>query len=41
MTNLYEQAGVSIDAGQESVNLMKESVTSTHGAAVLAELAYH
>ncbi len=36
MTNLYAQAGVSIDAGQEAVNLMKEAVTSTHGAAVLA-----
>ncbi len=36
MTSLYEQAGVSIDAGQKAVNLMKEAVTATHGPNVLA-----
>ncbi len=36
MTNLYEQAGVSIDAGQQAVNLMKDAVTATHGPNVLA-----
>lgn len=36
MTNLYEQAGVSIDAGQRAVDLMKEAVTATHGPNVLA-----
>lgn len=36
MSNLYEQAGVSIDAGQEAVNLMKAAVTATHGPEVLA-----
>ena len=36
MTNLYEQAGVSIDAGQQAVDLMKAAVTATHGSNVLA-----
>ncbi|MEW5961722.1 MAG: phosphoribosylformylglycinamidine cyclo-ligase [Chloroflexota bacterium] len=36
MTNLHEQAGVSIDAGQEAVDLMKAAVTATHGPEVLA-----
>ena len=36
MSNLYSQAGVSIDAGQKAVDLMKEAVTATHGPAVLA-----
>lgn len=36
MSNLYEQAGVSIDAGQEAVSLMKAAVTATHGPEVLA-----
>jgi phosphoribosylaminoimidazole synthetase len=36
MSNLYEQAGVSIDSGQKAVNLIKEAVTSTHGPDVLA-----
>jgi phosphoribosylaminoimidazole synthetase len=36
MTNLYTQAGVSIDAGQEAVNLIKKAVTATHGPEVLA-----
>lgn len=34
--NLYEQAGVSIDAGQHAVDLIKEAVASTHGPSVLA-----
>ncbi len=36
MSNLYEQSGVSIDAGQEAVNLMKKAVAATHGPSVLA-----
>jgi len=36
MSNLYEQAGVSIDAGQEAVNLIKTAVSATHGPEVLA-----
>jgi len=36
MTNLYAQAGVSIDAGQQAIHLMKEAVTSTHDDRVLA-----
>lgn len=36
MSNLYEQAGVSIDAGQQAVELMKAAVSSTHGPDVLA-----
>lgn len=36
MSNLYEQSGVSIDAGQEAVNLMKAAVAATHGPSVLA-----
>lgn len=34
----YEKAGVSIDAGQEAVELMKDAVKSTHNANVLAGL---
>lgn len=36
MTNLYEQAGVSIDAGQQTVDMIKAAVASTHGPNVLA-----
>jgi phosphoribosylaminoimidazole synthetase len=36
MSNLYEQAGVSIDAGQQAVELMKAAVASTHSSNVLA-----
>jgi len=36
MSNLYEQAGVSIDAGNRAVSLMKNAVTATHGPNVLA-----
>lgn len=36
MSDLYQQAGVSIDAGQRAVELMKQAVTSTHGSQVLA-----
>lgn len=36
MSSLYEQAGVSIDAGQEAVDLMRAAVSSTHGPQVLA-----
>lgn len=36
MTNLYEESGVSIDAGQKAVDLMKAAVSSTHGPQVLA-----
>ena len=36
MSALYEQAGVSIDAGQKAVDLMKTAVTATHGPNVLA-----
>src|SRR5262245_54826285 len=36
MTNLYESSGVSIDAGQKAVDLMKAAVSSTHGPQVLA-----
>jgi phosphoribosylaminoimidazole synthetase len=36
MSNLYEQAGVSIDAGQQAVDLMKAAVAGTHGPNVLA-----
>ena len=32
----YEKAGVSIDAGQQAVELMKDAVKSTHNANVLA-----
>lgn len=38
MTSLYEQAGVSIDAGQQAVNLMKQAVAATHGPNVLASV---
>jgi phosphoribosylaminoimidazole synthetase len=38
MSSLYEQAGVSIDAGQKAVDLMREAVSSTHGPQVLAGL---
>jgi phosphoribosylformylglycinamidine cyclo-ligase len=34
--SLYEQAGVSIDAGQRAVELIKGAVASTHGPNVLA-----
>lgn len=34
--NRYEQAGVSIDAGQRAVDLIKEAVISTHNTNVLA-----
>lgn len=36
MSSLYEQAGVSIEAGQKAVDLMKAAVTATHGPQVLA-----
>jgi phosphoribosylformylglycinamidine cyclo-ligase/phosphoribosylamine--glycine ligase/phosphoribosylformylglycinamidine cyclo-ligase len=36
MKSLYEQAGVSIEAGQEAVDLIAEAVASTHTAHVLA-----
>jgi len=36
VTSLYEQAGVSIDAGQTAVDLMKSAVVKTHGPSVLA-----
>ncbi len=36
MSSLYEQSGVSIDAGQEAVHLIKAAVTATHGPEVLA-----
>jgi phosphoribosylaminoimidazole synthetase len=36
MTNFYEQAGVSIDAGQKTIDLMKGAISETHGPAVLA-----
>lgn len=36
MSDLYRQAGVSIDAGQEAVELIKEAVASTHSPNVLA-----
>lgn len=36
MSDLYQQAGVSIDAGQRAIELMKQAVTSTHGPEVLA-----
>lgn len=36
MSDLYTQAGVSIEAGQRAVDLMKDAVNSTHNAEVLA-----
>jgi phosphoribosylformylglycinamidine cyclo-ligase len=36
MSDLYQQAGVSIDTGHRAVELMKQAVTSTHGPEVLA-----
>lgn len=36
MSSRYEQAGVSIDAGQKAVELMKAAVSATHGPEVLA-----
>ena len=36
MSNLYEQAGVSIDAGQQAVDLIKQAVSATHTENVLA-----
>ncbi|MBA3530986.1 MAG: phosphoribosylformylglycinamidine cyclo-ligase [Ardenticatenales bacterium] len=38
MSNLYKEAGVDIDAGQRTVNLMKEAVRSTFTPAVLADV---
>ncbi len=35
MSDLYTQSGVNIDAGNESVNLFKSAVSSTHTSAVL------
>lgn len=34
-TDLYSQAGVSIDAGSKTVSLIKEDVASTHSSAVI------
>ena len=36
MSNFYEQAGVSIDAGQQAVDLIKQAVSATHTENVLA-----
>lgn len=36
MTTSYEKAGVSIEAGQQAVGLMKQAVSRTHGPNVLA-----
>lgn len=36
MSELYERAGVSIDAGQAAVDLIKDAVAGTHGPNVLA-----
>jgi phosphoribosylaminoimidazole synthetase len=36
MSSLYEQSGVSLEAGQKAVDLMKAAVTATHGPQVLA-----
>src|ERR1700719_3530016 len=35
MSDAYAKAGVNIDAGNETVDLIKDAVRSTHGPAVL------
>jgi len=40
MSDLYKQAGVNIEAGNEVVRRIKESVTSTHTSAVLTNIGH-